>query len=222
MSDQVCNQTIYHDQWYQASFGDAEIAKIMETELMTYALQRDEKVTWTIMDFDNPKTQLDYQRGQGRSLTNGQAMELSNEWCRKAWGNLLADLSGTNSVLSEQSLHDVMCNYCALSDDLRKDAMSISSCDCTQLSTGPADDSFTVDNDFCLQNSGHLLCYAAGRCSKDECHVRDFSCPRRGYDSVNVPLRGFGGDCSGVTVLSPAVVLSTLLLVVISLLVHYT
>eukprot|EP00562_Extubocellulus_spinifer_P005417 CAMPEP_0178520802 /NCGR_PEP_ID=MMETSP0696-20121128/27605_1 /TAXON_ID=265572 /ORGANISM="Extubocellulus spinifer, Strain CCMP396" /LENGTH=118 /DNA_ID=CAMNT_0020151697 /DNA_START=380 /DNA_END=736 /DNA_ORIENTATION=- len=82
------------------------------------------------MDFDN--TRLDYRKRKG-SVTNGQAMALSTEWCRSSLASYLDNRAGGHGGAvtgSEQDLHDVMCDYCRLSDELRGVAMHASQCDC--------------------------------------------------------------------------------------------
>lgn len=106
------------------------------------------RVTWQIMDFDNFR--LDHRRGKG-SVANGQAMELATEWCRTCLSSLLSDLAGGHGPVSEQELHDTMCNYCYLSDQLRGVAMSVSQCDCLDLSTSSEAVTYTKEGDFASQ-----------------------------------------------------------------------
>jgi hypothetical protein len=197
-----CNLTAYNE-WYGRHYDDVAQAALMETELMTYySIRRDEKRTWDIMMFDD--TQLEYRRGKG-SISNGQAMELSTEWCRRGLALLPMELAGGHGPVSDQALHDAMCGYCHLSDGLRTLAMShVSGCNCLELSTGPEDDvGFVREGDFCRKNSGRLLCNAyPERCTQEEeCLLQDFSCPRRAYDAIHVPLSGLGGECSDASIL---------------------
>ena len=142
----ACSLTTYN-QWYESPYEDEPQATIIESELMTYySIRRDEAKTWEIMKFD--ETQLEFRRGRG-SISNGQAMELSTEWCRSGLASLLTELAGGHGPVSDQALHDTMCNYCYLSDELRTIAMNVSSCDCLQLSTVPADLDYIREGDFC-------------------------------------------------------------------------
>ena len=205
-----CSLTTYN-QWYESPYEDAAQANIIESELMTYySIRRDEAKTWEIMEFD--KTQLDFRRGRG-SISNGQAMELSTEWCRSGLASLLTELAGGHGPVSDQNLHDTMCNYCYLSDDLRNIAMNVSSCDCLQLSTVPEDLAYIREGDFCWKNSGYLLCEAfPKRCSQEDCLLNDFTCPRREYDAIHVPLKGLGGECSDASILHSPMFLAIALL----------
>ena len=194
----ACSLATYN-KWYESPYEDVSQATIIESELMTYySIRRDEARTWEIMEFD--KTQLEFRRGRG-SISNGQAMELSAEWCRSGLASLLTDLAGGHGPVSDQALHDTMCNYCYLSDELRIIAMNISSCDCLQLSTTEDLATYIREGDFCRMNSGQLLCDAfPKRCSQEYCLLKDFTCPRREYDAILVPLKGLGGECSDASI----------------------
>jgi len=206
-----CNLTTYHE-WYEAPYEDTAQAAIIETELMTYySIRRDEVKTWEIMAFD--ETQLQYRRGRG-SVSNGQAMELSTEWCRSGLASLLTELAGGHGPVRDQSIHDAMCHYCFISDALRVKAMNVSACDCLQLSTGPKDLAFVREGDYCQMNSGRLLCNAfPDRCSQEDCLLKDFHCPRREYDAIHVALKGLGGECSDGSILIVPTLLSVALLI---------
>ena len=208
-----CNLTTYHE-WYEAPYEDASQAAIIETELMNYySIRRDEIKTWEIMNFSLDETQLEYRRGRG-SVSNGQAMELSTEWCRSGLASLLTEVAGGHGPVSDQDLHEVMCKYCFLSDEQRAHAMNASACDCLQLSTGPEDVAFVREGDFCQKNSGRLLCTAfPKRCSQEDCLLKDFNCPRREYDATHVPLKGLGGECSHGSILIAPTLLSIVLLI---------
>ncbi len=90
-------------------------------------------------------------------------------------------------------MHDARCSrYCLASDVLRADAITESKSDCLESSTNLDDIAYTEEGDFCLKSSGHLLCNQIEHCSHvfNQSELKDFTCARREYDAVQVPLRG--------------------------------
>ena len=110
-----------------------------------------------------------------------------------------------------------MCSdECQDSDILHLEAMMQSGCDCLELSPTPDEEHYTVEGEFCLKNSGRLLCDTLERCGVWDCRPGDFMCPRhespkrrrrpffrwaravdavRRYNKQWTRFRGFG-DCS--------------------------
>jgi hypothetical protein len=93
-----------------------------------------------------------------------------------------------------------MCDkYCLASDTLRAQAIRTSKCDCLQLSTQNSSKAYRTEGDFCRTNSAAMLCSDSTHvmCSGVmNCELSDFNCPRMNYNRIDVPLRGFGDDCS--------------------------
>ena len=83
---------------------------------------------------------------------------------------------------------------------MRVEAMAASHCDCIDLSTQEGDPWFREKGDFCLVSSARILCEVTGMelvCdANDLCDLANFTCPRHSYDSFEVPLKGFGNQCS--------------------------
>ena len=211
-----CNITAYSE-WHSSNLKDTEHIPLSLYQLRTDLLNIDRQTkVWRIMDFD--RTRDDFvklyggRRPKRLNITNGQAMEASSVWCKEniqsikdssAGGHgppqpdgcLSADYHG-NFLLT---VHDAMCmNYCLSSDSLRAEAIILSQCNCLELSTKEDEISYTREGDFCLKNSGHLLCEKIGLDTCNKCdELKDFTCARREYDAIQVPLRGYGNECSG-------------------------
>jgi len=139
-------------------------------------------------------------------------MEVSAVWCQDGIKTLQGTGTGGHGPPSEYlkddyhgdfllSVHDTMCNnYCLGSDYLRAEAIATSQCTCLELSTKERDISYTKEGNFCLKNSGHLLCqriveYNQTICT--DCELDDFMCARREYNTIEVPLKGRGDECNG-------------------------
>ena len=187
-------------------------------------VDRSQTEIWKIMNFDDEHDDFvklySGRRPELLNITRGQAMEVSTAWCRDEISSLKEQssrchgppqssysLSGDDEEYYGDyliSVHDTMCaNYCLASDFLRKEAMSTSQCSCIELSTKEDDISYTREGDFCLMNSGQLLCDEQSElfnvlCGK-ECELEDFMCLRREYNQIEVPLRGLGNECNGGT-----------------------
>ena len=86
-----------------------------------------------------------------------------------------------------------MCSSACLgSDELHIEGMELSSCDCIELSPQPEDISFRVKGQFCLENTGRLLCEYFGSCGVWNCRLGDFSCPRFEYNKQKIDYRNMG------------------------------
>ena len=98
-----------------------------------------------------------------------------------------------------------MCSdECLDSDILHLEAMMQSGCDCLELSPTPDEEHYTVEGEFCLKNSGRLLCETLERCGVWNCRPGDFMCPRHEYNKQWTRFRGFG-DCSAAARPGPAI-----------------
>jgi hypothetical protein len=76
------------------------------------------------------------------------------------------------------------------------------------ISTKEDDISFTREGDFCLKNSGHLLCKKLALDICDKCDdLKDFNCACGEYNAIKVPLKGFGNECSEGMMLSNSLLL---------------
>lgn len=68
---------------------------------------------------------------------------------------LRLDRAGRNGPVPDKYIYDVMCaNECTLSDEIRQEAMELSSCTCLELSTQPLDPTYHTEGDWCVANSG--------------------------------------------------------------------
>lgn len=221
-----CNKTAYLEWYYSKQFTDHHQLNLLN-QFRTDLLQvdRSQKDAWRIMNFDtdhdNFLTLYGGRRPESLNITMGQAMELSSAWCRENIHNIERTNSGSHGppssglTLSVDNqgafllvVHDAMCSsYCLVSDILRADALAESKCDCVDLSTKSDDIAFTKEGDFCRKSSGKLLCNQIDHYSHvcGQCELRDFACARREYNSLQVPLRGYGNECSvGTRLISSA------------------
>lgn len=88
--------------------------------------------------------------------------------------------AGGYGPVEQTNLRDAMCSTeCMKSDTLHQMAMANSRCSCSQLSA-----STFVQDDFCLDNSGRLLCTHLGECGHWNCAVDDFMCLRYEWDRL--------------------------------------
>ena len=55
---------------------------------------------------------------------------------------------------------------------------------------------FSASGDWCQESSGHQLCDETGMCGERKCALNDFQCKRKEYNTIYVPLKGYGGQCS--------------------------
>ena len=204
MSESSCNSTAYRE-WYASEYEPTE-----DLPLSLYQIRTDlVKVTrsdkhWKLMNFDEDHDEfLDLYAGRRPkrlNITKGQTMTASTLWCEEKLGEIevsSAGSHGSQSLLNADH-HDTMCmKYCHASDYLRSDAIKTSECSCLELSTGKDEISYTTEGDFCLQNSGYLLCEQVDELNTcKDCELEDFMCPRREYDKIEIPLKGFGDECN--------------------------
>ncbi|CAB1109290.1 unnamed protein product [Ectocarpus sp. CCAP 1310/34] len=165
----TCNVTLY-DQWYDSPYSGALLEDLVDF--------------WIFPDAE---------------LTNGQALEVVSSTCRVMMDTLRLDRAGRNGPVQDKYIYDVMCaNECTLSDSIREEAMELSSCTCLELSTQPSNPIYHTEGDWCVENSGRMLCETFGQCGVWNCRISDFMCPRYEYNKQTVPHRG-KGDCSGAT-----------------------
>ena len=192
MKNTTCHTSKYNE-WISSPMGDKGIIKRIENIL--YYTKRSDLDVWEIMKFDDRREEF---LAGNLKITNGEIMVISGIACQKSLRQLKLDLAGKHGPVSSQEIHDVMCNqYCNISDFLREIVMKRSSCSCLELSTQPDDIAFIRKGDWCQRNTAVLLCNELEYCGTGgTCQIEDFHCPRREYNLVNVPLKGFGSQCN--------------------------
>ncbi len=117
--------------------------------------------------------------------------------CSRSLVNLKRNRAGLHGNFSEQEIHDVLCHdNCLVSDSLREEAMNLSGCKCLELSTAVEDTLFKSPGDWCRESSGYKLCDVLGVCGQWQCSLNDFHCRRMEYNTLLVPLKGYGNQCS--------------------------
>ena len=153
------------------------------------------KYIWRIMHFEESKGK--FLAGEVR-ITNGQMMDISSVLCRESFKVLKLNLAGSHGPVSDQHVHVEMCNeHCLLNDSLRQIAMSYSGCNCVQLpSLSPQGYYLPLNKDWCEQNSARILCDELEICGRWICAMDDFHCPRRDYNSKEIPIKGRGDQCN--------------------------
>ncbi len=190
----TCNTEKYLT-WYNEAFP----TRLGDSMLLSLLLaQRKDKKIWEIMNFDDARES--YFAGN-TDISNGQVMELSGHLCRRSLISLKESLAGHHAPVNDRDIHSAMCsNECLLNDRLRFASMNMSNCNCLELSV-PNDSDVVMGDDkfFCKENSGEYLCEDLGRCGEWLCEVADYACKRRFYDQQEVPLKGYGNDCSGAS-----------------------
>ena len=179
--------------WY-----DEKYRKVDESILVALvSLTRADKKLWQLMNFDS--TRSDFMAGNVK-ITNGQLLTVTSTLCRQSLVNLELNLAGRHSPVLDQTVHDKMCsNFCLMNDWLRETALMKSGCTCSEISSKAVDLEPTGKERWCRQNSGIILCEELGRCGEWQCHGDDFSCKRREFNSTYIPLKGYGWQCSGVS-----------------------
>ena len=135
-----------------------------------------------------------------KSITFGQVLEISGIMCRQKLIDVQRRLSGFHGPVLDQDIYDSMCeDVCLTNDNLRQVAMADSGCTCIELSTLSDSEYFKAEGDWCVESSGQMLCDEIGGkwCGEWECRIEDFHCRRIEYNTVDIPLKGLGGSCSG-------------------------
>lgn len=126
-------------------------------------------------------------------LTNGLALELVIIFCKRQFYHLITYKAGRMGPVSIQDSYGAMCgSYCQQSDILHQNAMSVSGCNCVELSTQPNEEAYTREGDWCDNNSGRLLCSMLGYCGVWGCDLSDFMCPRYEWNKKLIPYLGLG------------------------------
>lgn len=189
----TCNGELYqkwHDEPFRNRLSDSMLLALISAE------RRDRRI-WEIMNFDNARESF---FSGNDPIANGQVMELSGHLCRRSLSALKDSLAGNHAPINDRDLHDVMCsNECLLNDSLRFIAMNISNCGCLDLSVQTGSGVFykaEEGSDFCKENSGEYLCMDLDRCGKWQCDISDYGCKRIEYNQQEIPLKGFGNECS--------------------------
>lgn len=126
-------------------------------------------------------------------LTNGLALQLVVIFCKRQFSHLYFYKAGRSGPITIQDAYKPMCSsYCLQSDLLHQRAMTVSGCDCVELSTQESADSFTTRGNWCSHNSGRLLCEMVGYCGVWECDLSDFMCPRYEWNKKQIAYIGPG------------------------------
>mmetsp|Transcript_9319 Transcript_9319/g.13845 ORF Transcript_9319/g.13845 Transcript_9319/m.13845 type:complete len:212 (-) Transcript_9319:106-741(-) len=189
MVHSACNYSRYIE-WYDTPFNDPlsfELKQIIKSATRSDHLWKSLNLEFMYESFESGEA----------NITNGVAMDLTSIQCREALAQLRINLAGKHGPLSDQSIHDEMCNeFCLSSDKLREDALSRTGCNCLQLSTQPDEIAYTKKGDWCYMNSGRILCNELERCGIWKCSLSDFHCPRREYNRKEVLLKGYGDECN--------------------------
>lgn len=133
------------------------------------------------------------------TMSFGIVMDKATRLCRQSLKQKRLDISGRHGDVHAYDIHSSMCSdYCVDSDLLHIEAMRQSGCDCLELSPSPSDVSYSREGEFCLENSGRILCDELDHCGVWNCRLGDFMCPRHEYNKRHTRFRGLG-DCSSAT-----------------------
>lgn len=188
--NKTCNVGDYR-LWYETSYDGHHRNAVI---LSLIAAQRMDKKLWRIMNFD--KTRSDFLSGN-YLVSNGQAMEMSGIFCRESLAMLKLNLAGKHGPVSDQDIHDEMCdNFCLMGDAMRESGLQASGCSCLQLSLSSNDLAYTIEGDWCRESSGLMLCDELERCGIWQCNMIDIHCKRREYNTLSTLLKGKGDNCS--------------------------
>jgi len=125
-------------------------------------------------------------------------MDLVTMMCRENLKFLKSHTAGRFGPVEDRYIWDIMCSTnCRKADSLHQSAIKLSGCNCYALSTQPGDLYYNADRDgdFCLENTGRMLCEVMEVCENWKCDLWDFMCPRYNYNKKFIPLRGMG-SCS--------------------------
>lgn len=135
-------------------------------------------------------------------------MNKATEYCERTLIQVRWDRGGQHGPVRTEYVYDVMCSdFCIESDDLHKEAMEISGCNCLELSTDEDSPSWHIHGDWCHHNSARMMCKIINYCGIWDCDLGDFNCPRYEYNQIYVKLRDRYGDCSSGTALRASLVL---------------
>lgn len=138
-------------------------------------------------------------------LTNGLALDLAVAKCKETLKILKGFRSGRNGPVDVQYAYKAMCTpVCLQCDIIHQDALTFTGCSCAELSTPSSDPAFNIANDWCLHNTGRLLCDILGFCGIWNCRVDDFMCPRYEWNKKRIPLKGPGSCLRNVVTASSA------------------
>ena len=131
-------------------------------------------------------------------LTKGLALEMAVAKCKETLEILSTFRSGRSGPVEAQSAYKAMCKpVCMQLDVMSQDALKFTGCSCSQLSTQPDEASYHLPNDWCLQNTGRMLCNILGFCGIWNCRIDDFMCPRYEWNKKIIPLKGPGSCLRG-------------------------
>lgn len=129
--------------------------------------------------------------------TNGEIMAATAALCEQSLERVERNSAGFHGNFTEQNVYDTMCHDdCITNDALRSKAMNASGCNCLELSTVEGDSMFKTEGDWCRESSGAKLCKVMGQCGEWQCAIDDFHCKRMEYNTIFVPLKGYGQKCS--------------------------
>ncbi|CAM9318368.1 unnamed protein product [Chrysoparadoxa australica] len=123
-------------------------------------------------------------------------MDKASDACYLMLDQLRLDRAGRHGPVEDRWIYDAMCSpQCRESDEARQEAMAVSGCNCLELSTQPGDPAYHIDGDWCLHNTGRMLCDVFDQCGVWACSLNDFMCPRLEYNRYKIRFRG-PGSCA--------------------------
>ena len=108
--------------------------------------------------------------------------------------------AGRNGPIDIQHSFKAMCTpSCLESDALHESLMKYTGCNCLELSFSKSDPLYVSPGNFCLENTGRILCDMIGFCGIWDCRLGDFMCPRYEWNKKIIPLKGKRGSCLKVS-----------------------
>mmetsp|Transcript_7693 Transcript_7693/g.12572 ORF Transcript_7693/g.12572 Transcript_7693/m.12572 type:complete len:207 (-) Transcript_7693:201-821(-) len=135
----------------------------------------------------------------------GLDLEQQTQLCREQMKYLKYHLAGRHGPIEPMYLHDIMCGTeCLQADTLHRQAIEATQCSCLQLSTSNDSLYYSSDRhgDFCLENTGRMLCEELEVCEHWGCSLFDFMCPTYNYRKKIVKYQGgyvVGCDAGSLT-----------------------
>jgi len=135
-------------------------------------------------------------------------MNKATELCERSLKQVRLDRGGQHGPIRPEYVYDVMCSdVCVESDELHREAMDISDCNCLELSTDVDSPSWHMEGDWCHHNTARMMCRVIDFCGSWGCDLGDFFCPRYEYNKIYVKLRSKYGSCNAGGTLRASLVL---------------
>jgi hypothetical protein len=134
-----------------------------------------------------------YQTRDEIRFTKGLALDMMHQRCANEFDRYIRFRAGRMGPVREVDGYDAICSeYCQESDRIHVEAMTVSDCNCEELSTQPDERTYRFPGDFCRHNSARLQCEIMGFCGIWDCVLEDFMCPRYEYNKRSISWRGSG------------------------------